>query len=125
MHSKALCAALYRHGSLGRAKVDDLLSEIFSDWHNGCDIHPSSVVNGRVAAWQRANSPTKCCPSKRRFIMLRLALTFLVVALISAFLGFGGVASLSFEAARILFFISLVLAVLFFIGNGFRSMPPP
>ena len=57
--------------------------------------------------------------------MLRLALTFLVVALISAFLGFGGVASLSFEAARILFFIFLVLAVVFFVGNGFRSMPPP
>ncbi len=57
--------------------------------------------------------------------MLRLALMFLVVALISAFLGFGGVASLSFEAARILFFIFLVLAVVFFLGNGFRATPPP
>jgi uncharacterized membrane protein YtjA (UPF0391 family) len=56
--------------------------------------------------------------------MLRLALIFLVVALISAFLGFGGVASMSFDAARILFFIFLVLAVLFFLGNGFRSAPP-
>jgi uncharacterized membrane protein YtjA (UPF0391 family) len=51
--------------------------------------------------------------------MLRLAITFLVIALISAFLGFGGVASLSWAGARILFFIFLVLAVLSFVGHGF------
>ena len=41
--------------------------------------------------------------------MLRLALGFVVIALISALFGFGGVANLSFEAARILFFVFLVL----------------
>lgn len=56
--------------------------------------------------------------------MLRLALLFLVIALISAFFGFGGVAAMSFDAARILFFIFLVLAVLFFIGNFLRGAPP-
>jgi len=55
--------------------------------------------------------------------MLRLALTFLVVALIAALFGFGGVASLSFSAARILFFVFLVLAVLFFLGNMLRGSP--
>jgi len=56
--------------------------------------------------------------------MLRLALAFLVIALIAALFGFGGVASMSFEAARILFFIFLVLAVIFFVGNFLRGAPP-
>jgi len=52
--------------------------------------------------------------------MLRLAIVFLVIALIAAFLGFGGVAALSWEGAKILFFIFLVLAVLAFLGAGYR-----
>ena len=51
--------------------------------------------------------------------MLRLAIMFLVIALIAAFLGFGGVASLSWAGARILFFVFLVLAVLSFVAHGF------
>jgi uncharacterized membrane protein YtjA (UPF0391 family) len=45
---------------------------------------------------------------------------FLVIALIAAFFGFAGVASLSWDGAKILFVIFLVLAVLSFIGGGFR-----
>jgi len=56
--------------------------------------------------------------------MLRLAVLFLVIALIAALFGFGLVASLSFEAARLLFFIFLVLAVLFFLGNVLRGDSP-
>jgi uncharacterized membrane protein YtjA (UPF0391 family) len=56
--------------------------------------------------------------------MLRLALLFLVIALVSALFGFGAVASLSFEAFKILFFVFLVLAVLFFVGNFLRGAPP-
>ena len=52
--------------------------------------------------------------------MLRLAIVFLVVALIAAFLGFGGVASLSWEGAKILFVVFLILAVLSFVGHGYR-----
>jgi uncharacterized membrane protein YtjA (UPF0391 family) len=52
--------------------------------------------------------------------MLRLAVMFLVIALLAAFFGFAGVASLSWDGAKILFFIFLVLAVLSFIGGGFR-----
>jgi len=52
--------------------------------------------------------------------MLRLAVVFLVIALIAAFVGFGGVANLSWEGAKILFFIFIVLAVLSFLGNGYR-----
>ena len=52
--------------------------------------------------------------------MLRLAIVFLVIALIAAFLGFGGVAALSWGGARILFVVFLILAVLSFLGHGFR-----
>jgi uncharacterized membrane protein YtjA (UPF0391 family) len=53
--------------------------------------------------------------------MLRLAVIFLVVALIAAFFGFGGVAAYSWEGAKILFLVFLVLAVLAFIGHRRRS----
>jgi uncharacterized membrane protein YtjA (UPF0391 family) len=56
--------------------------------------------------------------------MLRLALLFLVIALIAALFGFGGVASMSFQGAQIFFFLFLVLAVLFFVGNFLRGAPP-
>ena len=55
--------------------------------------------------------------------MLRLAVVFLVIALIAAFLGFGGVAALSWEGAKILFAVFLILAVLSFVGHGFRRRP--
>lgn len=56
--------------------------------------------------------------------MLRLAILFLVVALLAALFGFGLVADMSFGAAKILFFIFLVLAVLSFIGGAMRRPPP-
>jgi uncharacterized membrane protein YtjA (UPF0391 family) len=52
--------------------------------------------------------------------MLRLAIVFLVIALIAAFLGFGGVAALSWEGAKVLFVVFLILAVLSFFGHGLR-----
>lgn len=52
--------------------------------------------------------------------MLRLAVVFLVIALIAALLGFGGMASYSWDGAKVIFVIFLILAVLFFLGGGFR-----
>ena len=43
--------------------------------------------------------------------MLRLAILFFIMALLAAFLGFGGVASYSWVGAKILFAIFLLLAV--------------
>ena len=51
---------------------------------------------------------------------LRLAVVFLVIALIAAFVGFGNVASLSWEGAKILFVVFLILAVLSFVGGRYR-----
>jgi uncharacterized membrane protein YtjA (UPF0391 family) len=53
--------------------------------------------------------------------MLRLAVAFLVVTLVAAVLGFGGVTTLAFDGAKILFVIFLVLAVLSFPGHGYRG----
>jgi uncharacterized membrane protein YtjA (UPF0391 family) len=55
--------------------------------------------------------------------MLRLALAFLVIALLAALFGFGLVANFSYGAAQILFFVFLVLAVLSFLGGSFRRGP--
>jgi uncharacterized membrane protein YtjA (UPF0391 family) len=49
--------------------------------------------------------------------MLRLALLFLVLGLVAAILGFGGIAGASFAIAKFLFFIFLVIfLVLLFLG---------
>jgi uncharacterized membrane protein YtjA (UPF0391 family) len=41
--------------------------------------------------------------------MLGWAVTFLVIALVAAALGFGGVAGFAVEAAKIVFFVAVVL----------------
>ena len=61
-----------------------------------------------------------CHVYKENWIMLRLGIVFLVIALIAAFLGFGGVAALSWEGAKILFVVFLILAVVSFVGHGLR-----
>jgi uncharacterized membrane protein YtjA (UPF0391 family) len=55
--------------------------------------------------------------------MLRLALLFMLIALLAGYLGIAPGVVFSFEAARILFFVFLVLAVLFFLGNFVRRAP--
>ena len=41
--------------------------------------------------------------------MLNLVVTLLIIALIAAVLGFGGIASASVEIAKIIFFVAIVL----------------
>jgi uncharacterized membrane protein YtjA (UPF0391 family) len=55
--------------------------------------------------------------------LLRLACLFFVIALVSALFGFGWVAGLTYEAARILFIIFLALAVFLFVLNFLRGTP--
>lgn len=45
--------------------------------------------------------------------MLRLALLFLVLGIVAALLGFGGIAGASFAIAKILFFVFLILCIAF------------
>jgi uncharacterized membrane protein YtjA (UPF0391 family) len=53
--------------------------------------------------------------------LLHYAIVFLVVALIAAFFGFGGVAGTAMEGARLLFWIAIVLFVVALIGNFLRK----
>jgi uncharacterized membrane protein YtjA (UPF0391 family) len=55
--------------------------------------------------------------------MLRLAVIFLIIALIAALFGFGLVGTLAWEGAKILFFIFLVLAIISLIAGGLRGSP--
>ena len=41
--------------------------------------------------------------------MLGWAITFLIVALIAAVLGFGGIAGVAVEAAKLVFFVAVIL----------------
>ncbi len=54
--------------------------------------------------------------------MLRLAVLFLIIALVAAVFGFGLVASFAYDAAKILFFVFLVLAVIALV-MGWRNRP--
>lgn len=56
--------------------------------------------------------------------MLRLALIFLIVSMIASCFGFGVISGASFEAAKILFFVFLVLAVVAFVADAFKTNPP-
>lgn len=52
--------------------------------------------------------------------LLHYAIVFLVVALVAAFLGFGGVAGTAMEGARILFWVAIVLFVVSLIAGVIR-----
>jgi uncharacterized membrane protein YtjA (UPF0391 family) len=52
--------------------------------------------------------------------MLRMAVVFLIIALIAGLMGFGLIADFSYSAAKILFFVFLVLAILSLIGGAVR-----
>jgi uncharacterized membrane protein YtjA (UPF0391 family) len=53
--------------------------------------------------------------------MLSLVVTLLVIALIAALLGFGGIAGAAVGIAKIIFFVALVLFVISLIVGGVRG----
>ena len=57
--------------------------------------------------------------------MLGWALTFLIVAIIAGVLGFGGVAIVSVEIAKIVFFVAIVLFLLSAIAGFLRGRSAP
>jgi uncharacterized membrane protein YtjA (UPF0391 family) len=56
--------------------------------------------------------------------MLGWAVTFLIIALIAAVLGFGGIAGLSMEIAKIIFFVAIALFAIAAIVGLFRGRSP-
>jgi len=61
---------------------------------------------------------------RKESTMLGWALTFLVVALIAAVLGFGGIAGLSIEIAKIIFFVAIVLFLISAVIAVLRGRSP-
>ena len=53
--------------------------------------------------------------------LLHWAIVFLVIALIAAVLGFGGVAGTAMEGAKIIFWVAIVIAVVTFILSAMRK----
>lgn len=56
--------------------------------------------------------------------MLGWAVTFLIVALIAGLLGFGVVAGVAIEAAKIVFFVAIVLFAISVIAGLIRGRTP-
>lgn len=50
--------------------------------------------------------------------MLRFAMVFLIIALLAAFFGFAGVENYSFEGAKIIFVVFIVLTLLSLVGSA-------
>ena len=59
-------------------------------------------------------------PSQREYTMLHYALVFLVIALIAAVLGFGGLAASAAGIAKLLFFVFVALALISFLWGLLR-----
>ena len=70
---------------------------------------------------ERGQAPQRKC---KESTMLGWALTFLVVALIAAVLGFGGIAGLSIEIAKIIFFVAIVLFLISAVIGVLRERSP-
>ncbi len=54
--------------------------------------------------------------------MLHYAVTFFIIAIVAALLGFGGIAGSAVEIAKILFFVFLILSALVFVFGRARTV---
>jgi uncharacterized membrane protein YtjA (UPF0391 family) len=60
----------------------------------------------------------------RRTTMFGWALTFLIVALIAAVLGFGGIAGFAVEIAQLIFYVAIILLVISVVVGLIRGRTP-
>jgi uncharacterized membrane protein YtjA (UPF0391 family) len=56
--------------------------------------------------------------------MLSWAITFLIVALIAAVLGFGGIAGVAIELAKIVFYVAIILFLISAVVGIVRGRTP-
>jgi uncharacterized membrane protein YtjA (UPF0391 family) len=57
-------------------------------------------------------------------VMMGWAVTFLIVALIAAVLGFGGIAGVAIEAAKLVFFVAIILFAISAVVGLLRGRTP-
>src|SRR5262249_44074114 len=92
------------------------------------DMQPGTF--GRLAAFFRRTGTTNVRPTTQfsgDHAMFGWAITFLIIALVAAVLGFGGIAGFAIEAAKIVLFVALipfVLSAVFGFMSGRRSTMP-
>jgi uncharacterized membrane protein YtjA (UPF0391 family) len=72
----------------------------------------------------QANGPIRQSETKELSYMIGWAVTFLIIALIAAVLGFGGIAGFAVELAKIVFFVAIVLFVISAIFGLIRGRSP-
>jgi uncharacterized membrane protein YtjA (UPF0391 family) len=94
----------------------------------GAEVKPSRrppILRGHRETLHRACAFLNQNPRKRKeTTMLGWALTFLVIALIAAALGFGGVAGAATSIAQIIFYIFLVLLLVSLVMHFVRGTAP-
>jgi uncharacterized membrane protein YtjA (UPF0391 family) len=61
---------------------------------------------------------------QKEIAMLGWAVTFLIIALIAAVLGFGGIAGVAIEAAKLVFFVAVVLFLIAALVGIVRGRTP-
>jgi uncharacterized membrane protein YtjA (UPF0391 family) len=75
-----------------------------------CSSRPAGAERLVPAGVFVANDPVSAGVSEQRgFHMLGWAVTFLIIALIAAVLGFGAIAGTAIEIAKIIFFVAILL----------------
>ena len=93
--------------------------------HTGRALH-DKVRRYRVARGGVGNGAALFLSTRlsRGILMIGWAITFLVVALVAALLGFGGVAGTAVEAAKLIFFVAIALFLISAVFGVMRGRSP-
>ena len=92
-----------------------------------CDMMAPMLGTGAETWRFQGNHSTDkrtCRTFRRIYAMLGWAVTFLVVALVAALLGFGGIAGTAMEAAKLVFFVAIVLFAISAVVGLMRGRSP-
>src|SRR5262249_54470293 len=84
-----------------------------------------AIRNNRVSLTLPRHAAAVPRLNARRTAMLGWAVTFLIVALVAALLGFGGIAGVAVEAAKIVFFVAIVLFAISVLAGLVRGRTVP
>src|SRR5579864_108452 len=80
-------------------------------------IRDASTCEHRTRGALPIFSPDQLGRTGANSVMLKLALFFLVVSLVAALFGFGGISAASADIARILFFIAIVIFLVLLVAG--------
>ena len=94
-----------------RRPADTAWCAIPALYKHGCKYIETKRTGYRMCA---SHSMARAVPSQE-FAMLHYAVVFLVIALIAAVFGFGGIAAGAVGIAKVLFFVFVIMAVVTFV----------